>query len=253
MMIIREFRTGVSLLEIMAAMLILAFAFIPIIGVIGTGSSDTDVTNSYVFAQTAARNIMDMILDDVPFDAIRTAQATVEDIGEANHEANVGEIFELNAPVPYDPASFAAAIGNDTGDNYARGRLTDDRGNIYKIKIFVFPIPVSNPVNPDTDVTFRLLPRYKYEDQVAGDNNIWYSETSDYVGIQAQRPYDYVYSPGDISTQGAVEVGATPNAAGDFCLMRRILLRIKWTMPKGGERQLELYSAKANLAPRDFL
>lgn len=66
-------RLGVTLLEIMTAVLILAMAFLPLIGVIGTSTKDSDVANSQVFAQTSARNILDTFLDDVPFKAISVA------------------------------------------------------------------------------------------------------------------------------------------------------------------------------------
>jgi prepilin-type N-terminal cleavage/methylation domain-containing protein len=59
-------KQGVTLPEIVVAMLILAMAFIPLIGVIGTSSTDSDVANSVAFAQTAVRNILDTLLDQQP-------------------------------------------------------------------------------------------------------------------------------------------------------------------------------------------
>ena len=106
-------------MEIMIALLILAFAFIPIIAVIGTSTKDTDVANSYVFAQTTARNILDTLLDDVPFNSIITT------------ESKIAKIKEYKT---YNPDSFLSMIG--ASNDEAKGEVIDERGTKYNITIY---------------------------------------------------------------------------------------------------------------------
>jgi prepilin-type N-terminal cleavage/methylation domain-containing protein len=240
-------KRGVTLLEIMAALLILAFAFLPIIGMIGTGTKDTDVSETYIFAQTTARNILDTILQDVPFYALRVASTEVSDIGESNDEPNVGQLFDIDPPVgpEYKVASFLRSIGNDPEvDTFARGELTDDRGYKYKVKIFVLPVPVNDPLNLDENMVFRYLPRPDFETQPD-----WYTtdstEASAYIN-SGSTPYEMTLP--SIVVADAKSLGAKQGPGdNNFCVMKKILLRIKWTMKSGIERSIEVYTMKANL------
>ncbi|GAB4273870.1 MAG: hypothetical protein Kow0029_13810 [Candidatus Rifleibacteriota bacterium] len=244
----KQDKKGITLLEIMTALLILAFAFLPIIGMIGTGTKDTDISETYIFAQTSARNILDSILDDVPFYALRVASTQVSDIDESNDEPNVGELFDIAPPLgpTYNVASFLRYIGNDpTVDHYARGQLIDDRGYKYKVKIFVFPVPSSDPFNRDTDMCFRYLPRPAFESQPG-----WYTTTpvagSAYIN-SGDSPYE-MPTPA-IRTEDARSLGVPPgpDAANPYCVMKKILIRIRWTLSNGIERSIQVYTTKANL------
>lgn len=238
---------GVTLVEIVAALLILAFAFLPIFGMISSGSKDTDVAESYIFAQTTARNILDSLLDDVPFYAIRVAESEVADIGESNNEANVGELFDIDPPLgpQYRVASFLRSIGNNPAtDQFARGELTDDRGTKYKIKIFVFRVPSNSTFNLNTDMCFRYQPRPAFENQSG-----WYTtsptEPNAYI-VAGNSPYDMTLPA--VITADARSLGVPAGPTGnDYCVMKKILLRIRWKIRSGIERSLEVYTMKANL------
>lgn len=245
-------RKGVTLLEIMAALLILAFAFIPIFGMIGTSAKDTDISESYIFAQTRARNILDSILDDVPFFALRVAGGAVADIGDTNNEPNVGEMFDTTNP-DYQVASFIRFIGNDpTVDRFTRGELVDERGIRYKVKIFVFPIPANDPLSVADELSFRHIPRPEYEKQPG-----WYT-TSAAAENMYVKSIGGILTPYEMPTpatviQGARQLGAYQGPVGnDYCVMKKILLRIRWTVGSGPERSIEIYTAKANLDRRDL-
>ncbi|MFZ5952199.1 MAG: type IV pilus modification PilV family protein [Candidatus Rifleibacteriota bacterium] len=240
-------RGGVTLLEIVSALLILAFAFLPIFGMITSGSKDTDISETYIFAQTSARNILDSLLDDVPFYALRVATSNVSDIGESNSEPNVGELFDIAPPLGpnYQVASFLRSIGNDPEvDHFTRGELTDDRGNKYKLKIYVFPVPCNDPFDNDTDMSFRYLPRPEFEKQLG-----WYTvkpQESDAYVVSGDNPYNMALPA--IEIKDARSLGAQEGPAGNnFCVMKKILLRIKWTLKNGIERSIEVYTMKANL------
>jgi len=244
---------GITLLEILGAMLILAVAFIPIIGVISSGSADTDVTNSYIFAQTTARNILNTVLDNVPFQSIRVSSANVADIGDSNSEPNVGEIIKI--PKYEDSvASFLEMIGNPGGDYFARGQLVDERNTQYKIKLFVFPVPAYDYPDWQRELCFRYLPRPDYENHVDFSKKPdWYTTNPDdkFVKAGVPRPYDDTYLGITVKKENAKSLGASAGPDGSFCIMKRLLLRIRWKMPKGGERSLEIYTTKANLSRED--
>ncbi len=243
-------RRGTTLIEIMSALLILAFAFLPLIGVIGTSSSDSDVANSHVFAQTAARNILDNLLEDVPFNSIRPAAGKVADLDGANPQDNIAEIFNYNT---FDKSAFLAMVGNGGGaDNYARGDITDERGIVYKIRIYVFPIPVSNPIDKAGELAFSCFPRPIYENQVdANGQNSWYTYTDPYMNSAVTSPYhedgNKVVQPAT-STLGAFELGAEQGATGNnYCVMKKILFKISWQNRSGHDRAIEVFTMKANL------
>ncbi|KAF1079321.1 MAG: hypothetical protein GQF41_4325 [Candidatus Rifleibacterium amylolyticum] len=246
-------KQGVTLPEIVLAMLILAVAFIPLIGVIGTSSSDSDVANSVVFAQTAVRNILETLLDDVPFYAIRPAGTAVSDADGNNPEDSVAEIVDLADPA-FDRRTFLTLLGNDaSADGYARGIIVDERGMQYKTKLYVFPIPVSTTVNTDSEISFTHLPRPIYENQVNGDGqNIWYSYDNAFITGSAMSPYD---TPDDtnlvqppLKTMGAYELGTPPGPDGNnHCVMKKILLRVSWQSRSGHDRSIDIFTMKANL------
>lgn len=239
-----------TLLEILSAMLILAFAFIPIFGVISTGTADSDITNSYVSGQTIARNILDTALDSVPFESIQVNTGQVADIGESNNEANVGLMVDVPG---YDERTFLAQLGNTTAsDMSTRGEIVDERGIRYKVKLFVFPIAGNTPLNVANDVSFRYRPRPLYENALNAQNQqIWYTidPNDPYMNSAAQSPYLYALEPPEI--RSARELGAPAGPSGDYCVMKRLLLRVKWQMPRGIERSVTIYTAKAHLSRQD--
>lgn len=241
---------GVTLLEILTAMLILAFAFIPIFGVISTGTADSDVTNSYISAQTIARNVLDTALDSVPFESIQVNSGAITDIGETNAESNVGRMIDVPG---YDERTFLAQLGNATStDMSTRGEIVDERGIRYKVKLFVFPVSGNTPLSVPNDLSFRYRPRPIYENAVDAQNRqIWYTTAPGdlYMRAGAQSPYSYTLP--SIAIQSARELGAPAGPAGDYCVMKRLLLRVKWQMPRGIERSVTIYTAKAHLSRQD--
>ena len=245
-------KNGVTLLEIISALLILAFAFIPLIGVIGTSSTDSDVANSVVFAQTAVRNILDTLLEDVPFDAIKTAPGAVSDVDGSNAEDSVAEIVDIADPA-FDRRTFLTLLGNDAvADSYARGEIRDERGLVYKTKLYVFPIAVSTVIDTDNEIAFTHLPRPVYENQVDADGrNVWYTYDDAFMADTAVSPYDVpdgskIVQP-DLKTLGAFELGAPAGPDNNYCVMKKILLRVSWQNRSGHDRSIDIFTMKANL------
>jgi hypothetical protein len=238
---------GITLLEIMAALLILAFAFIPLVGVIGTGTSDTDVTNSYIFAQTAARSILENLLDSVPFECVHLEPGTVADLDGSNAEDHVARFTDTPS---YQVASFLALLGNKT-DQLGRGTLTDSRGTSYAVKLLIFPVEGldTNIPDPTQELVLTYLPRPLFEQANVGGHPAWYT-SDEFVPPGVNRPYDYELNPIQTNARN-LGVPFGTNASERYCMMKRFLLRIRWRMPPNRERFLEVYTAKANLSRVD--
>lgn len=230
-------RKGMTLMEIMVALLILAFAFLPIIGVIGTSTKDTDVANSYVYAQTTARNILDTLLDDVPFNSIREGTSS---------EDKVAKLYDYGT---YKVDSFLSMIGATTEE--AKGEIVDERGTTYTIKIYCFPIPVTkgSGVDANNELLFSYLERPKYEGTTTEDADKFYTFKTDTESsfLKATSPDPYTM---DVATAtfGAYDLGARPNAStSEYYVMKKILFKMTWKSRDGHDRSLELFTMKANL------
>lgn len=248
---------GVSLIEIMAAVFILAVAFLPIIGVLSGSASDTDVANARAFAQTQARNILDTLLEDVPFNSFLDSDGSVSSLDGSISFDNVARIVEYEDS-SFEPSSFLRMLGNadavsgDPVDSYARGVLRDERGIEYSVWLFVFPIPaIEGPPSVDDEVVFTWLPRPLFETQTdgAGSNN-WYRYGEDdlYVKPGAHTPYDETnIAHPDLRRRNLYQLGAPVGTSGDHCMMKKVLLKIEWQNRSGITRSVEVYTMKANL------
>ena len=64
-------KNAFSLIEIMLAMAILAATMVPIFFFISKGASDTDFNVSRMFAVSQASDILNAMIDNVPFQALR--------------------------------------------------------------------------------------------------------------------------------------------------------------------------------------
>lgn len=62
---------GLTFLEIMVAVSIMAIAMLPLFSMISKGTTETDITASQAFALNKATETLNAILDNVPFEALR--------------------------------------------------------------------------------------------------------------------------------------------------------------------------------------
>lgn len=250
-------RRGATLIELMAAIFILAIAFMPIIGVMSGSASDTDIAKSHAFAQTSARNILDTLLDNVPFYAIERAEVDVGDLDGSNAEDSIARIVKVDG-LDFDPNLFLRMLGNGEGgsapvDNFGRGTLIDERGTRYNVKLFAVPIPASTTgLDKANELIFSYLPRPFYENQFTADGrNAWYTYgSSPHVAPAAATPYEnspLVQQP-PLELLNMFNIGCPPGPANNtHCMMKKILLRISWQNRPGHERRIEVFTMKANL------
>ena len=230
-------KKAITLMEIMLAVVILAFTFIPVIGTILASAKDTDIFNSYVFAQTTARNILDTLIDDVPFHSIKEG---------SNHVAEF-----VNSTI-YNPSSHTKSTYDVSNFVDMITNIRDkERGIDYKATIYVFPITASdNDTNDADELKFVYLTRPEYDKQ---DNWFTYKGTFADQGcrLASQNPYDDAQFPCTEKIENAHKLGAvdyTLDGSGDhFCIMKKIVLTLEWTARDNHKRKIALYTFKANL------
>ena len=247
-------KKAVTLMEIMLAVIILAFTFLPIISTIGTSMKDTDVTNSYVFAQATARNILDYVLDELPFNSITSANDKVGILQEYNYYD-----ISKRSEEKYDDdklKKFRELIGSD--DNNMSGKLKDERGTEYNIILYVFPITANAKVaTSSSEMLFTYLPRPEFEKNTKWFRFLTNPETASdkdkkdaaYIFEDfASSPYKFVPFP-QKRIENAFSIGAINNTStgNGYCVMKKIVLSITWTGQDKHSRSLVLYTMKANL------
>ena len=247
-------KRATTLMEIMLAVVILAFTFIPIIVTIGTSTKDTDVSNSYVYAQTTARNILDTLLDDVPFNSIKGVEG----------KYSIAELVaskDLNGK-DYTIKTFNDMFGVGTAGT-AQGVLTDERGTKYTVTMYVYPIPASSKEDgrKANELLFHYLPKPKFETASSSGVSFWFTYPPDKVNKkdaaylnpklpEAFYPYEGDTDGAYINTpviRNSFGLGTIPDSSGNYFIMKKIILIITWTGRDKKERRLALYTVKANL------
>jgi hypothetical protein len=228
-------------------MLLLGFAAIPIVGMVWTNATEADLANSYLFAQNLARNAMNATLDTVPFDALQVSTSKIADLDGGNPEEYVGR---LSKRVSFDAAGFLALLGNKGIDTYTRGEIKDERGLTYRVKLFVYPVPIMDAVDLEREISFSYLPRPPFENSVNSSNRpAWFTGDPFVSREVTQLPYDMSVAT---QTKNARGVGAQPKDPDlAFAVMKKLLLRVRWKAPTGPERVLEIPSAKADITTRE--
>ncbi len=241
---------GTTLIEIMTALIILAATFLPILAAIGSSSLDTDVQNSTVYAQTTARNVLDTLLDDVPFNSLRAEPG----------KYSIPELVDYQNPsktVDYKVDMFKKLIDDKGNITKAQGKRVDERGVEYTITIYVYPIPAADNKNDNkiigNELYFTYLPRPKYESKYDSNNkSLWYTykKGEAYIKVingESIKPYSNK-DECEVKPQikNARELGAVKNN-NSLCIMKKVILTITWTARDKKQRSLVLYTMKGNL------
>lgn len=152
-------KKGLTFLEIMIAMVIMATALLPIFSMINKGTEDTDLNHATAYAVGRASDVLNTMLDSVPFEALRQENPgflSTEDLaddttstaypkgkfpdyngrlGKAKLPANMGEV--LTKQLFGNPGTDFADIGNGKKAYRCAGTITDPRGICYRIQLLV--------------------------------------------------------------------------------------------------------------------
>lgn len=248
-------KKAVTLMEIMIAVCILAFTFIPVIGTLTKSAKDTETFNSYVFAQTTARNILDTILDDVPFHSIKVGAGNVAYLDDS-YVYDVNSHKKIEYKVDKIMKMFDSKSKESKG--LAKGVVEDDkRGIKYNVTLYVFPIAASNDeTNSGSEIKFTFLPRPKFGD---GSEDKWYTYSNNKIDNQyRQNGTDNPYKDYNVKKEkfNAYKLGVTKHKDDNYCVMKKLVLTVEWESKDKnehkGKRKIALFTMKANLDSEKF-
>jgi hypothetical protein len=137
-------RAGLTFLEIVIAMAIMAVALLPIFTVIGRSTADTDTVASQTFALNKATEILNTMLDNVPFEALRAGNPgfmkTDDLAGIADYARNDATWCEKMAKMLFPNAEKDSSLGWRL-----RGVIVDPRGIHYLVRMRVEDITSPRP------------------------------------------------------------------------------------------------------------
>ncbi len=143
---IRHQQKGFTLVEIILAMAIMAATMVPIFFFMSKGASDTDFNVSRTFAVNRASEILNAMLDNVPFQALRAgipAYIKVEDLAGVKGYEKYDDAWAENLIDIVFPGSSKTAAGYP-----CQSIIADPRGTRYKVTLRVEDIssPSSSPM-----------------------------------------------------------------------------------------------------------
>lgn len=124
-----------TLIEVILAMAILAATMVPIFFFMSKGASDTDFNVSRMFAISRASEILNAMLDNVPFQALRAGipgYIKVEDLKDTDGYARFDDAWAAKFINTVFPGSEKSAAGWP-----CQNIVTDPRGTHYKITLRV--------------------------------------------------------------------------------------------------------------------
>lgn len=252
---------GVTLLEIMVAVFILALSLIPVFGVLTGSVKNTDASLTRSFAVAYAKSVLNTVLDNVAFADIKQGAPAIISGASTNMAKNL-----------FPGASSAS------GGIACSGIATDSRGVYYQIYLRSTAInDTSNGYTPG-EFYFSYYPNPAVESQPGWDKlqklatkteglNSLPSKFTNASGLLS--PYRY-YGPTVTSNRwGPAEEAAgnvihrdqrevsEPDASGKYCLLQKLVLQIKWNADsqyyktpstnKGKPIKLQIITYKANL------
>lgn len=227
---------GVTLTEVMLAMVILASALIPVFGLLTKDVKDTDLLAANSFAVDRARFVLNTLLDNIPFSSLVPGNPAM--LTGPNAATYSAMLF---------PGSVLAAGG------YAcNGVASDGRGIHYSIYLRSDAIEDRTADTQfGSELTFSFYPNPRPEEQMrwasmsaqaaiteaAGQPSI-YRKTGPTNPFSVVSPYRYYNISGAINVWGpatsAIVIDqrrlAQPDALGRFYLMQRLVLQIRWNL-----------------------
>lgn len=229
-------KSGMTLTEVMLAMIILASTLIPIFGLLTKDVKDTDLLAANSFAVDRARFVLNTLLDTVPFSALVPGNPAMLSGPQAASFAQM--LF---------PGSVMAA-----GGYTCNGIATDGRGIHYAIYLRSDPIEDTTTATQfGTELTFSFYPNPRPEEQAGwasmtaaaavtetGGQPSIYRTSGPTNPLGVVSPYRYYNRPGAIHVWGPATQPvvidqrrlAQPDALGRFYLMQRLVLQIRWNL-----------------------
>lgn len=252
---------GVTLIEIMVAVFILALSLIPVFGVLTRSVKNTDASLTRSFAVCYAKSLLNTVLDNVAFADIKPG---VPAIISGTSKSLVKDLF---------PGAVSAA-----GGIACSAIATDSRGVYYQI--FLRSTAIKDPSDGYTagEFYFSYYPNPAVEAQPGWNNLQKQAEKVENVNALPSKftnssgllpPYRYYGATVSSNRWGPAEEAAgniiqkdqrevsEPDASGNYYLLQRLILQIRWnadpkyykipSTDKGKPIKLQIVTYKANL------
>ncbi|MDN5280070.1 MAG: hypothetical protein PWR01_4035 [Clostridiales bacterium] len=256
-------RVGITLIEVILAMLILATSLLPIFGLMTRTTKDSDATLTRAYAINYAKSVFSTVIDDIPFADIRHGSPAII-IGSSRNKAK---------------ALFPDAV-SASGGIACNGIVKDSRGIYYRVFLKSEAIMDETDGYTNGEFYFSYYPNPEVESQPGWINlqiNSHTSENTDNVPSMFSKtnpaglksPYRYFgddvaagrWGPAEEHAGNIIHVDqreiSQPNPDGSFYLMQRLILQIRWNMDsayykqpdadKGRPVKLQIITYKANL------
>jgi hypothetical protein len=145
-------KKGITFLEILIAAIVMAVAMIPIFGMLSRQTVETDKNVTQAFAINKATEVLNFLLDNVSFVAIRAGNPgylRVDDLEDRKNKKYSEELPDSKAK------SWAEALFNNSKKEnngyYCKGTIEDSKGIKYLIYLKVEDIISKNkPEKPDS-------------------------------------------------------------------------------------------------------
>ncbi|MBF0544717.1 MAG: hypothetical protein HQM08_09805 [Candidatus Riflebacteria bacterium] len=258
-------KRGLGLLEIVIALVIMAVAMIPLFTFIHKGTQDTDSTASQSFAITKAAEILGIVLDTVPFEALREGSPVgflrTDDIGrlpiyqkqgiDTNWAGRMAKmLFNLDgtASTPYgfpcegiiaDPRGISYLVSLRIEDVYDKTALNAAEKRDINTEFPSLPddLSFSFCVNPNKLQNPSWAQKYAPE---IGANPSLKTEVDLPSGLAL--PANTIYSESDFVTPKTVryvqkmateKVNYSNDPKVAFCTMKRLVIQVQWNLEVG--------------------
>ncbi len=143
-------RRALTFIEIIIAMAILTIALLPIFNMIHKGTEDTDLNASQAFAITKASDVLNAMLDNIPFETIRMGNPgylSISSLPSAEYAR-----FDANWLKGIAQMLFPGSELDGTRGYPCRGIITDPRGISYLVTLCVEDLaapPAAADARPD--------------------------------------------------------------------------------------------------------
>lgn len=128
-------RSAMTMVEIVIAMAILAIALLPIFNMIQKGTEDTDLNAAQAFAITKASEVLNAVLDNIPFEVIRMGNPGYLSISKL--PADEYARYDANWLKGIAQMLFPGSVADGNRGYPCRGIMTDPRGISYLVTLYV--------------------------------------------------------------------------------------------------------------------
>lgn len=251
-------RSAITFFEIMIAMFILAIAVIPIFWVIQKGTEETDVMASQSFAINKATEILNTLLDNVPFEVIREgAPAGLLSFEGLDKTAAVANDYKgMGVDVAYVQKMSAMLFPGceKITDKSWRclGVINDPRGISYRATLLVNDLVDTSGIQkpeqtswgvafPEINhVTFSFCKNPSILEKSTWRINDFEWNLPNQIGVPPEA--DNMYKEGDFTSPtvlrfptrlAADKVNYVDDENLAYCSMKRLIIEIQWNLDKG--------------------